>query len=76
MKIGDLVKAIPLAKWDGCINPEGNTHIGVVTRVGVDTLDVIGKKRDPDKIVLLNFGDDDGIFRSSDWKFEVISENR
>ena len=74
MQIGDLVRVTPLAKWD--ISAEDNTHIGVVTRVGVDTLDVIGKKRDPDKIVLLNFGDDDGIFRSSDWKFEVVSENR
>jgi len=30
----------------------------------------------PAKVILLNFGDDDGIFRSNDWKFEVISENR
>jgi hypothetical protein len=74
VKIGDLVKATPLAKWE--INPDDATHIGIVTKLGFDTLDVIGKMRDPDKIVLLNFGDDDGIFRTSDWKFEVISENR
>tara|TARA_R110002020_G_scaffold53430_1_gene149510 strand:- start:677 stop:892 length:216 start_codon:yes stop_codon:yes gene_type:complete len=71
MKIGDLIKATPLAKWD--INPDDNTHIGIVTKLGVDGELLRGY---PDKIVLLNFGDDDGIFRSSDWKFEVISENR
>ena len=71
MKIGDLVKAIPLAKWG--IDREGNTYIGVVTKLGVDDELLRGF---PDKIVLLNFGDDDGIFRSNDWKFEVISENR
>jgi len=74
MKIGDLVKAIPLAKWG--IDPydnEDNTYIGVVTKLGVDDELLRGF---PDKIVLLNFGDDDGIFRSNDWKFEVISENR
>jgi hypothetical protein len=71
MKIGDLVKATPLAKWD--INPEDNTHIGVVTHLGVDDELLRGF---PDKIVVLNFGDDDGVFRPTDWKFEVISENR
>ena len=71
MKIGDLIKATPLAKWD--INPDDNTHIGIVTKVGVEPVSVA---RVSDKIVLLNFGDDDGIFRSSDWKFEVLSENR
>jgi len=71
MKIGDLVKAVPLAKWD--INPKDNTYIGVVTKLGVDSDLLRGY---PNKIVLLNFGDDDGIFRTSDWKFEVISENR
>ena len=64
MKIGDLVKATPLAKWD--INPEDNAHIGVVTKLGVGS----------ECFILLNFGDDDGIFHTSDWKFEVISENR
>ena len=67
MKIGDLIKATPLAKWGTDL--DGNTHVGVVTRLGVD-------EYGSDKIVLLNFGDDDGIFRSSDWKLEVISENR
>ncbi len=71
MKLGDLVKASPQDWWD--INPEGNTHIGVVTHLGVDDELLRGF---PDKIVLLNFGDDDGVFRTSDWKFEVISENR
>ena len=71
MKIGDLVKATPLPKWD--ITPEANTHIGIVTKLGVDNELLRGF---PDKIVLLNFGDDDGIFRTSDWKFEVISETR
>jgi hypothetical protein len=71
MKIGDLVKAVPLEKWG--MNPQTNTHIGVVTLLGVDDEDLRGF---PDKIVLLNFGDDDGVFRTSDWKFEVISENR
>ncbi|HHZ94927.1 MAG TPA: hypothetical protein EYN67_05060 [Flavobacteriales bacterium] len=74
MKIGDLVKATPLPKWD--VDDGGYTQIGIVTRIGFDTLDVINKVRDPDGIILLNFGDDDGIFRTSDWHFEVISENR
>ena len=74
MKLGDLVKATPLAKWD--INPADNTYIGVVTKLGVDDEHLRASRGSPDKIVLLNFGDDDGIFRSNDWKFEVISENR
>ena len=69
MKIGDLVKATPAPKWD--MDPEDNTHIGVVTKLGLD-----GHLLGPDGIILLSFGDDDGIFRSNDWKFEVISENR
>jgi hypothetical protein len=69
VKIGDLVKAIPLGTWD--IDPEGNTHIGVVTKLAPSYDGPVS-----DRIVLLNFGDDDGIFRSNDWKFEVISENR
>ena len=71
MKIGDLVKASPAPKWD--MDPEDNAHIGVVTKLGFDARSSL---RDPDGIILLNFGDDDGIFRTSDWKFEVISENR
>ena len=71
MKIGDLVKALPLAKWG--ISAADNTYLGIVTKLGVDHE---GLRGFPDKIVLLNFGDDDGIFRTSDWKFEVISENR
>ena len=69
MKIGDLVKATPLAKY---FEPVADyTHIGVVTELGSD-----GGMRDPDGIIILNFGDDDGIFRTNDWRFEVISENR
>ena len=71
MKLGDLVKASPQEWWD--INPADNTHIGVVTHLGVDDELLRGF---PDKIVVLNFGDDDGVFRPTDWKFEVISENR
>ena len=71
MKLGDLVKASPQEWWE--INREDNTFIGVVTHLGVDDELLRGF---PDKIVVLNFGDDDGIFRSNDWKFEVISENR
>ena len=71
MKIGDLVKASPQDWWD--INPAANTFIGVVTHLGVDDELLRGF---PDKIVVLNFGDDDGVFRPTDWKFEVISENR
>jgi len=69
MKIGDLVKVTPLAKWN--VSVDDYTQIGVVTKLGFD-----GEMRDPDGIILLNFGDDDGIFRTSDWKFEVVSENR
>ena len=69
MKIGDLVKVTPLAKWN--VSDDDYTQIGVVTKLGFD-----GEMRDPDGIILLNFGDDDGIFRTSDWKFEVVSENR
>jgi hypothetical protein len=71
VKIGDLVKVTPLAKWD--MDPEDNTHIGVVTKLGFDARSNL---RDPAKVILLNFGDDDGIFRIDDWRFEVISENR
>ncbi len=71
MKIGDLVKAIPLDKWG--MKKRANTHIGIVTKLGVDDEHL---RAFPDKIVLLNFGDDDGIFHSTDWRFEVISENR
>jgi len=70
MKVGDLVKAIPLAKWD--VNPDDYTQIGVVAKLGIDS----ELLPDPDKIVLLNFGHDDGFFRICDWKFEVINENR
>ena len=70
MKIGDLVKATPLAKWS--VNDSDYTYIGIITKLGFDG----SLCRDPDGIILLNFGDDDGIFRTSDWKFEVISENR
>jgi hypothetical protein len=69
MKIGDLVKALPAEKWD--MDPEDNTHIGVVTKLAPSYED-----RPSERIVFLNFGDDDGIFCTSDWKFEVISENR
>ncbi len=71
MKLGDLVKASPQEWWE--INREDNTFIGVVTHLGVDDELLRGF---PDKIVVLNFGDDDGVFRPTDWKFEVISENR
>jgi len=71
MKIGDLVKASPQDWWG--MNPQTNTHIGVVTHLGVDDELLRGF---PDKIVVLSFGDDDGVFRPTDWKFEVISENR
>ncbi len=70
MKIGDLVKATPASKWD--MDPEDNAHIGVITKMGIDER----LHAYPAKVILLNFGDDDGIFRSNDWKFEVISENR
>jgi len=69
MKIGDLVKATPLAKWD--VSTDGYTHIGIVTKLAPSF-----EGQYSDKIVRLNFGDDDGIFRTNDWKFEVISENR
>jgi len=71
MKIGDLVKATPLAKWN--VSDDDYSQIGVVTKLGFDARSSL---RDPDGIILLNFGDDDGMFRTSDWKFEVISENR
>jgi|TARA_A100000172_G_scaffold77049_1_gene61041 hypothetical protein len=71
VKLGDLVKASPQEWWE--INREDNTFIGVVTHLGVDDELLRGF---PDKIVVLNFGDDDGVFRPTDWKFEVISENR
>ena len=71
MKLGDLVKASPQEWWE--INREDNTFIGVVTHLGVDDELLRGF---PDKIVVLNFGDDDGVFRPTAWKFEVISENR
>lgn len=71
MKVGDLVKACPQEWWD--IKQEDNIHVGVVTHLGVDDELLRGF---PDKIVVLNFGDDDGVFRPTDWKFEVISENR
>ena len=71
MKIGDLVRATPAPKWD--MDPEDNTHIGIVTKLGLDARSSL---RDPDGIILLSFGDDDGIFRTNDWRFEVISENR
>jgi len=69
MKVGDLVKATPLAKWS--VNDSDYTYIGIITKLGFND-----ERRDPDGVILLNFGDDDGIFRTSDWKFEVISENR
>jgi len=75
MKLGDLVKASPQEWWNmGYPHPAGGkTFIGVVTHLGVDDELLRGF---PDKIVVLNFGDDDGVFRPTDWKFEVISENR
>ena len=66
MKIGDLVKATPAPKWD--MNPEDHTHIGVVTKLA-HSFDGY-----TDQIVLLSFGDDDGIFRTNDWRFEILSE--
>ena len=68
MKIGDLVKATPLAKWN--VGDNDYTHIGVVTKLA-HSFDGY-----TDQIVLLSFGDDDGIFRTNDWRFEVISEAR
>ena len=68
MKIGDLVRATPAPKWD--MDPEDNTHIGIVTKLPADS----ELLRDPDRIVLLSFGDDDGIFRTNDWRFEILSE--
>ena len=68
MKIGDLVKATPLAKWD--VSTDDYTHVGIVTRLDPSSDGSV------DQIVLLSFGRDDGIFRTDDWRVEVISENR
>ena len=66
MKLGDLVKATPAAKWD--MDPEDNAHIGVVTKLA-HSIDGYA-----DQIILLSLGDDNGIFRTNDWRFEILSE--
>tara|TARA_R110002020_G_scaffold53950_1_gene150746 strand:- start:976 stop:1182 length:207 start_codon:yes stop_codon:yes gene_type:complete len=68
VKIGDLVRATPAPKWD--MDPEDNIHLGVVTKLA-HSFD--GYK---DQIILLSFGDDDGVFCTNDWRFEVVSETR
>ena len=74
MKIGDLVKATPLSKWG--VSDEDFTQIGIVTEITADTQKGNRYQLSTEEVVLLNFGADDGIFRATDWKFEVLSENR
>ena len=66
MKIGDMVRATPAPKWD--MDPEDNAHIGVVTKLA-HSIDGYA-----DQIILISFGDDNGIFRTNDWRFEILSE--
>ena len=74
MKIGDLVKATPLSKWE--VNEEDFSQIGIVTEIRADTHERDRYQLSTQEVILLNFGNDDGIFRATDWKFEVLSENR
>jgi hypothetical protein len=66
VKIGDLVKVTPAPKWD--MNPEDHTHIGVVTKLA-HSFDGY-----TEQIALLSFGDHNGIFRTNDWRFEILSQ--